>query len=83
MHKDRNEQPNLLETERLWLRYLCADDADFMVELLNEPGFLQNVCDRGIRNATDASRYIWLALMRATSNSALACIWWGCRKREW
>ena len=32
MHKDRNEQLNLLETERLWLRYLCAEDADFMVD---------------------------------------------------
>jgi hypothetical protein len=46
MHKNGNEQGNILDTERLFLRHLCADDADFMVELLNEPGFLQNEGDR-------------------------------------
>jgi hypothetical protein len=58
MHKNGNEQGNILDTERLFLRHLCADDADFMVELLNEPGFLQNEGDRGVRNTVDACRSI-------------------------
>jgi RimJ/RimL family protein N-acetyltransferase len=58
MQKNANEQVKILETERMWLRYLCADDAGFLVELLNEPGFLQNVGDRGVRNTADACRYI-------------------------
>lgn len=37
---------------------MCADDADFIVELLNEPAFLQNIGDRGVRNTADACRYI-------------------------
>jgi ribosomal-protein-alanine N-acetyltransferase len=49
---------NILETERLVLRHLCANDADFMVELLNEPAFLQNIGDRGVRNRADARHYI-------------------------
>lgn len=57
MQKNSDEQVKVLETERLRLRHLCSGDADFMVQLLNEPGFLQNIGDR-VRNAVDASRYI-------------------------
>jgi RimJ/RimL family protein N-acetyltransferase len=49
---------NVLETKRLILRHLEADDAEFILELLNEPGFLQNIGDRGVRNTEDARRYI-------------------------
>jgi [ribosomal protein S5]-alanine N-acetyltransferase len=48
----------ILETERLFLRRLALDDADFVLELLNEPGFIQNIGDRGARTITDARRYI-------------------------
>jgi [ribosomal protein S5]-alanine N-acetyltransferase len=58
MQKNANEQVKILETERMWLRHLCADDAGFLVELLNEAGFRQNVGDRGVRNTVDACRYI-------------------------
>ena len=50
--------PLILETERLWLSELQASDADFIVELLNSPGFLANIGDRDVRNADDACRYI-------------------------
>jgi RimJ/RimL family protein N-acetyltransferase len=49
---------HILDTERLFLRHLRADDADFILELLNEPAFLQNIGDRGVRNIADACRYI-------------------------
>ena len=49
---------NLLETHRLSLRHLSEEDAEFILELLNEPAFLQNIGDKAVRNAADASRYI-------------------------
>lgn len=48
----------VLETERLVLRPLTADDAEFILELLNEPSFLRYIGDRGVRTAADACRYI-------------------------
>ena len=48
----------ILETERLVLRRLALDDAAFLLELLNEPAFLENIGDRGARTLTDARRYI-------------------------
>jgi RimJ/RimL family protein N-acetyltransferase len=48
----------ILETERLVLRRLTAGDAAFILELLNEPAFLENIGDRGARTLADARRYI-------------------------
>jgi len=47
-----------LATARLTLRRLRFDDAPFLVKLLNEPSFLQNIGDRGVRNVEDAHRYL-------------------------
>lgn len=48
----------ILETERLNLRKLSKSDAGFILELLNEPSFLQNIGDKGVRNNDDAVQYI-------------------------
>jgi RimJ/RimL family protein N-acetyltransferase len=48
----------VLDTERLILRWLTAEDAPFMLGLLNEPSFLQHIGDRGVRTVEDARRYI-------------------------
>ncbi len=48
---------NILDTKRLFLRHLRADDADFILELLNEPAFRRNIGDRDVRNSADACRY--------------------------
>lgn len=48
----------ILKTERLILRELTLDDAPFMLELLNDPGWLQYIGDRGVRNLDDAQQYI-------------------------
>jgi RimJ/RimL family protein N-acetyltransferase len=48
----------VLETERLVLRRLSADDAEFVLKLLNEPSFLSFIGDRGVRNLEDARQYI-------------------------
>ena len=48
----------ILETERLQLRRLSVDDAEFILRLLNEPSFIQNIGDRGVRTVDDARGYI-------------------------
>jgi RimJ/RimL family protein N-acetyltransferase len=48
----------VLETERLTLREFTADDAAFVLRLVNEPSFLRYIGDRGVRNLDDARRYI-------------------------
>jgi RimJ/RimL family protein N-acetyltransferase len=37
---------------------MLLSDAPFIVELLNDPDFMRNVGDRGVRSAADAQRYI-------------------------
>lgn len=49
---------NILETARLILRQFSLDDDDFILELLNEPSFIQNIGDRGVQNLEDARSYI-------------------------
>ena len=49
---------NVLETERLNLRRLTGDDAAFILELLNDPSFIKNIADRGVRSVAAARRYI-------------------------
>ena len=48
----------VLETDRLSLRRVGPDDAGFMYELMNDPGWLEYIGDRGIRSVDDARGYI-------------------------
>jgi RimJ/RimL family protein N-acetyltransferase len=48
----------VLETKRLRLRKMTPNDAAFMLRLLNEPSFIQNIADRGVRTLDDARQYI-------------------------
>lgn len=48
----------VLETERLVLREVDEGDAAFVLALLNTPGFLENIGDRGVRTEDDARAYI-------------------------
>lgn len=48
----------ILETERLILRQLTTDDAEFILGLLNEPSFIRNIGDRNVRTIDDACAYI-------------------------
>ena len=40
------------------LRRLSGLDAAFMLELVNDPAFIENVGDKGVRTEADAARYI-------------------------
>jgi RimJ/RimL family protein N-acetyltransferase len=48
----------VLETDRLALHRLSTEDADFILELLNEPSFLRHIGDKGVRTQADACRYV-------------------------
>jgi len=48
----------ILETPRLRLRRLTFDDAPFILELLNEPGWLRFIGEKGVKNLDDACRYL-------------------------
>lgn len=48
----------VLKTERLILRPLTTDDAAFILRLLNEPSFIQNIGNRHVRTLEDACAYI-------------------------
>jgi RimJ/RimL family protein N-acetyltransferase len=49
---------SIIETERLLIRQLTSDDAEFILELVNEPAFIKNIADRGVRTLDDARGYI-------------------------
>lgn len=48
----------ILETERLTLREITTEDAEFIYNLLNDPDFLRYIGDRKIKNLDDAKEYI-------------------------
>lgn len=49
---------NVLRTQRLLLCELTFEDAAFILELLNEAGFLRFIGDKGVRTLADARDYI-------------------------
>jgi len=46
------------ETPRLRLRHFTVDDAPFILRLLNEPSFIENIADRGVRTLDAARDYL-------------------------
>ena len=66
----------LLETQRLRLRHLVPGDAAFVLELLNDPGWLRFIGDRNVRSLEDAEGYIrdGPAAMFARHGFGLLCV---------
>ena len=68
-----------LRTARLTLDRVNADDAAFVLELLNDPGWLANIGDRGVHTIEEARAYIadrfersfWLVVRDAASGEPL------------
>jgi RimJ/RimL family protein N-acetyltransferase len=48
----------IIETERLILRKIEESDCEFVYKLLNSPGWLKYIGDRGINDLEDARNYI-------------------------
>ena len=47
-----------LETERLQLCEFTPEDAGFALRQLNEPSFIENIADRGVRDLEQARAYL-------------------------
>jgi RimJ/RimL family protein N-acetyltransferase len=47
-----------LETRRLTIRPFELNDAAFILRLLNEPSFIANIADKGVRDIEGAQRYL-------------------------
>jgi RimJ/RimL family protein N-acetyltransferase len=47
-----------LNTQRLLLREFTLSDAEFILELLNDPSFLRFIGDKGVRTVEDARNYL-------------------------
>ena len=47
-----------IKTKRLTLRQFIPGDAEFIIKLLNEQSFIQNIGDRGVRTIADAEKYL-------------------------
>lgn len=61
--KDMNNTPDamsdwLMETDRLRLRPVTVDDTALMLSVWNDPDFIENVADRGIRSVEQAREAI-------------------------
>ena len=48
----------ILETDRLILRQFDLDDAAFVIRLLNSPGWLAYIGDRGVKTIAEAEAYL-------------------------
>lgn len=71
----------VVETERLSLRHLEPEDDGFILELLNEPGFLENIGDRNVRNLEDARRYVADGPAASYAKHGFG-LWWVGRKAD-
>ena len=48
----------IVQTQRLLIRHMGAADADFIIELVNEPAFVTYIGDKAVHTTADALRYI-------------------------
>lgn len=48
----------MVETERLRIRRLSADDCSFILALVNEPSWIRYIGDKRVRTREDALRYL-------------------------
>lgn len=51
-------EPLILTTDRLLLRQFNLSDTAFILELLNSPGWINFIGDRGVRTVKDAEEYL-------------------------
>jgi RimJ/RimL family protein N-acetyltransferase len=50
--------PSIIQTPRVDLRELDLADAEYILQLLNEPGFIRFIGDKGVRTLADARDYL-------------------------
>jgi RimJ/RimL family protein N-acetyltransferase len=70
----------VLETDRLTLRWFDERDAAFILELVNDPSWIANIGDRGIRTV-DAAR-AWIAEKLVSSYRQKGHGLWAIERRD-
>ena len=70
----------ILETPRLRLRWFTTADAAFVRRLLNDPGWLANIGDRGVRTRAQAAR--WIESRHVAVYGRLGFGFWAVERRE-
>ena len=53
-----NKHPYILETQRLRLRQFNLDDCEFIIKLLNSPGWIEYIGDRNVKTKEQAESYL-------------------------
>lgn len=71
---------HILETERLSLREFTPLDAPFLLRLVNEPGWIRNINDPGVRTPDEALAWAEGRLFKAYRE--LGHGFWGVVRRE-
>jgi len=56
--REASSRDPVIETERLVLRRLDADDAPFIFALVNDPDWLRHIGDKNVRSLDDARAYL-------------------------
>lgn len=64
-----NDLTEVLRTARLRLRHIELSDAAFLLALLNEPAFIQNIGDRQVRNLDQAATYLQQNMQESYRNN--------------
>jgi len=62
----------MIETTRLKLRPITLDDASYILAQLNDPGWLKNIGDRGVRTLLGAKEYIDTKILSSLDNPQCA-----------
>jgi ribosomal-protein-alanine N-acetyltransferase len=55
----------ILETERLRMSEFTFDDTDFIIQLLNSPGWIKYIGDRNVKTTEDAKLYLQAGPMKS------------------
>lgn len=70
----------VLQTQRLRLRRFDAHDADFILALLNDPGWHRFIGDRGVRSDDDARE--WIASRLIETYERLGYGFWAVQRHD-
>jgi ribosomal-protein-alanine N-acetyltransferase len=71
---------HILDTERLLLREFTPQDAPFLLRLVNEPGWLRNINDPGVRTLDDALAWAESRLFKAYRETGHG--FWAMQRRD-
>ena len=60
---------NVISTDRLLINRITLDDAGFILKLMNDKDWIQNIGDRGIRTIEETEEYIRTRFLKAYDES--------------